>query len=293
MARRKLNPFTADEASDSFTPSVKTIKGGDVKASEESSKTAQKTKSTKAESKPAPKSSRKSETHREAVEKPAKQTASKSPETSQSKAKPSVNSQPVSDKPKPKKEPKPPVSKQPSAPAKEKKFKKQEPAKAKVKAKEAAEAEQEIIFELVGFMLGEEEFGININNVHEINRMVDITPVPRAPHFVMGVINLRGKVVPVISLRKRLNTEEKEADNKTRIVVVEVKGTIVGFIVDEVTEVLRIPAKSVEPAPDLVAGVQAEYITGVAKLNARLMIMLDLEKVLSKDQIEQLKESSS
>lgn len=293
MARRKLNPFTADEASDNFTPSVKTIKGGDVKSSKNESKSTKKENITKTESKPKSKPAVKPK----APDAPAeKKTSTKPSQTSSKSVSPSKtedNALPpiLMESAKEKQASRPPAPAQTTSPDRKKKFVK--PERTKSKTKESVDVEQEIIFELVGFRLGEEEFGININNVHEINRMVEITPVPRAPHFVMGVINLRGKVVPVLSLRKRLNTDEKEADSKTRIVVVEVKGTVVGFIVDEVTEVLRIPARSVEPAPDLVAGIQSDYIKGVAKLNARLMILLDLDKVLSKDQIEQLKESSS
>ena len=288
MARRKLNPFTADEASDNFTPSVKTIKGGDVNTSDEKPGKNKKTGNGSRKSKAEPKKAKSPGPDKKSAAKiPAKVT----PEASdKSNNKPLPARVKVEDKPEKPAPSAAPVSKKDTEPERKKLVK---PEKTKPKPKEQTQEEQDIIFELVGFMLGDEEFGININNVHEINRMVDITPVPRAPHFVVGVINLRGKVIPVLSLRKRLVIEEKESDNKTRIVVVEVKGTVVGFIVDEVSEVLRIPAKSVEPAPDLIAGIHSEYIKGVAKLESRLMILLDLEKILSKDQVEQIKESSS
>lgn len=137
--------------------------------------------------------------------------------------------------------------------------------------------------QLVSFNIGSEEFGVDILKVQEINRMVEITKVPQAPSYVEGVINLRGKVIPIIDLRKRFNLELKEQDKNTRIVVVDIKGNIMGMIVDSVSEVLRLPANTVEPPPDLVTGINSEYINGVAKLEDRLLIFLDLSKVVDMD----------
>lgn len=134
--------------------------------------------------------------------------------------------------------------------------------------------------QLVSFNIGSEEFGVDILKVQEINRMVEITKVPQAPSYVEGVINLRGKVIPIIDLRKRFNLELKEQDKNTRIVVVDIVGSIMGMIVDSVSEVLRLPANTVEPPPDLVTGINSEYINGVAKLEDRLLIFLDLSKVV-------------
>lgn len=134
--------------------------------------------------------------------------------------------------------------------------------------------------QLVSFNIGSEEFGVDILKVQEINRMVEITKVPQAPSYVEGVINLRGKVIPIIDLRKRFNLELKEQDKNTRIVVVDIAGSIMGMIVDSVSEVLRLPANTVEPPPDLVTGINSEYINGVAKLEDRLLIFLDLSKVV-------------
>ena len=134
--------------------------------------------------------------------------------------------------------------------------------------------------QLVSFNIGSEEFGVDILKVQEINRMVEITRVPQAPHYVEGVINLRGKVIPIIDLRKRFGLELKEQDKNTRIVVVDIGGNIMGMIVDSVSEVLRLPANTVEPPPDLVTGINSEYINGVAKLEDRLLIFLDLSKVV-------------
>ena len=134
--------------------------------------------------------------------------------------------------------------------------------------------------QLVSFNIGTEEFGVDILKVQEINRMVEITKVPQAPHYVEGVINLRGKVIPIVDLRKRFNLELKEHDKNTRIVVVDIGGNIMGMIVDSVSEVLRLPANTIEPPPEIVTGITSEYIKGVAKLDDRLLIFLDLSKVI-------------
>ena len=146
----------------------------------------------------------------------------------------------------------------------------------------------ESLLQIVSFKIGGEEFGINILKVQEINRLVEITNLPNSPDFVEGVINLRGKVIPVISLRKRFHLPKLEANLNTRIVIVEVEGKIFGFIVDAVNEVLRIPADSIEPPPAMVSGVQAGYILGVAKCQERLLIIMDLDKVLSASEMQQL-----
>jgi purine-binding chemotaxis protein CheW len=134
--------------------------------------------------------------------------------------------------------------------------------------------------QLVSFHLAGEEFGLDILRVQEIIRMMDLTRVPNSPDFVEGVINLRGKVIPVIGLRKRLGLPAQEHDTKTRIVVVEVNGSVLGFIVDAVSEVLRITSDTIEPAPR-VAKVEREYIAGVGKLEDRLLLLLDLDRLMS------------
>ncbi len=146
----------------------------------------------------------------------------------------------------------------------------------------------EEILQLVSFKIGNEEFGVDILKVQEINRMLTITKVPNAPDFVEGVVNLRGKIIPVVNLRKRLNMPTIENDAKTRIIVVEIQENTVGFIVDEVKEVLRIPKSITEPAPSMIAGIKTEYITAVGKLDDRLLILLDLEKILSAEEVEKL-----
>lgn len=137
------------------------------------------------------------------------------------------------------------------------------------------------LLQLVSFTMGREEYGVDILKVQEINRMVQITQVPNSPDYVDGVINLRGRVIPVIDLRTKMGLGRKEHDKDTRIIVVELDGKTIGFIVDKVKEVLRIPSSIIEPPPDMVAGLDAEYITGVGKLEDRLLILLDLERIVS------------
>lgn len=147
-----------------------------------------------------------------------------------------------------------------------------------------------LIYQLVSFVIENEEFGVDILKVQEIIRMVEITRVPKSPDFVEGVINLRGKIVPVIDLRKRFGIDKKEQDNETRIIVVELPDKVVGFLVDKVKEVIRVEKSVIEPPPELTTNVSANYITGVAKLEDRLLILLDLDKVLSSEEQEHLTE---
>ncbi|MBU2491649.1 MAG: chemotaxis protein CheW [Bacteroidetes bacterium] len=146
------------------------------------------------------------------------------------------------------------------------------------------------LLQLVSFKIGDEEFGVDILSVQEINRMLQITRVPNSPNFVEGVINLRGKVIPVIDLRIKLNMERTEYSPDTRIIVVEINNQTVGFIVDSVKEVLRIPESIMEAPPELAAGVDSRYITAVGKLEDRLLILLDLEKVLLDEEHVELEE---
>jgi purine-binding chemotaxis protein CheW len=145
---------------------------------------------------------------------------------------------------------------------------------------------------LVSFTIAQEEFGLDILKVREINRVVEFTRVPNAPEFISGVINLRGKVIPIVNLRTRFGFPRKESDKNTRIVVVEISGKTVGFIVDAVREVLRISSSVIEPPPPMVAGIGSEYITGVAKLENRLLILLDLERILLQRELQSLSSES-
>jgi purine-binding chemotaxis protein CheW len=135
--------------------------------------------------------------------------------------------------------------------------------------------------QVVSFKLGPEEYGVDIAQVQEINRMVTVTNVPRAPAFMEGVINLRGQLIPIIDLRTRFGMPRAEHTKNTRIVVTEVGTKRVGMVVDSVSEVLRLPLDAIEPAPDMISGVDTEYIRGVGKMNDRLIILLDLAKVVT------------
>ena len=134
------------------------------------------------------------------------------------------------------------------------------------------------VLQLVTFKLAGEEYATDILKVQEINRMVEITSVPNAPHYVEGVINLRGKVIPVVNLRKKFGLVVKEADAQSRIMVVDV-GKTIGIIVDSVSEVLRLRADTVETPPSITENGSSEYIRGIGKLEDRLLILLDLDKL--------------
>ncbi|MGA9042933.1 MAG: chemotaxis protein CheW [Terriglobales bacterium] len=136
------------------------------------------------------------------------------------------------------------------------------------------------LLQLVSFQVGGEDFGLDILRVQEIIRIQELTRVPNSPAFVEGVINLRGKVIPVIALRKRLGLDNQAHDKQTRIVVVEAKDTVLGFIVDSVSQVLRIPAGAVEPPPRL-GKLEREYVLGVGKMEDRLLILLDVDRLMS------------
>jgi purine-binding chemotaxis protein CheW len=140
------------------------------------------------------------------------------------------------------------------------------------------------LLQLVGFHVGDEEFCLDILRVQEIIRLQQLTRVPNSPDALDGVMNLRGKIIPVIALRKRFGLEQAPSNKNARIVVVEVKGTVLGLIVDSVSEVLRIPADTVEPPPQL-GQARQEYVSGVGKLDDRLLILLDVDRLMSADDL--------
>lgn len=144
--------------------------------------------------------------------------------------------------------------------------------------------------QLVGFTIGKEHFGVDILSVQEIIRSVRITAVPNSPDFIEGVINLRGSIIPVIDLRKRLNLQ-LDGDRKKDIwiLIIDVENRVTGFIVDSVTKVLKIQSGSVEPPPDIVtAGLHSQYLLGVCEIGDRLLIMLDFSKILEVREIRKL-----
>ena len=144
--------------------------------------------------------------------------------------------------------------------------------------RKAAEATEH----LATFLLGREEYGVDVRTVQEIIRVAEITPVPRAPESIKGVINLRGRIVPVIDLKKKLGLGEvAEADKRARIVVVKLRERLIGLLVDAASQVLKVPVSSVDPAPEAVLEIDADFIRGVAKLPDRLIILMELQKILA------------
>ncbi|HLJ88116.1 MAG TPA: chemotaxis protein CheW [Candidatus Angelobacter sp.] len=143
---------------------------------------------------------------------------------------------------------------------------------------------------IVGFRIGRETFGVPISMVHEIVRVPDITSVPEAPSYVEGVINLRGKIISVVDLRKRFGEKEIATHKKNRILVVEVEGKMVGLIVDAASEVLKIPETAIDLPPNVFEEGELNYVMGVGKLSTRLIILIDLNKILQKGELRRLGE---
>jgi len=159
---------------------------------------------------------------------------------------------------------------------------------------EQEDIENEGLMQLVGFEVGKEIFGVDILMVREIIRSAPITAVPNSPEFVEGVINLRGDIIPVIDLRKRLNLFRDDKQEKNWILILEVEGSVTGFVVDRVDEVMKIEEDSIEPAPEIVlAGLESQYIRGVCEIGEkRLMILLNFDRILLANEIKQLKEAN-
>ncbi len=144
--------------------------------------------------------------------------------------------------------------------------------------------------QLIAFALGESEYAVDILKIKSINRMLKIAPLPNSPTFIEGVVNLRGDILPIIDLRKRFGIKNPKNDKKTRFIVFEQNSQETALIVDEVKDVLRIPRDIVEPPPEMALGnVNAKYIQGLAKLGDRLVIILDLDNLLTDEEISDLK----
>lgn len=142
--------------------------------------------------------------------------------------------------------------------------------------------------QLVVFKLMDQHYGVNISSVCEIIRMERVTRIPRTPDFVEGVIKLRGKSIPVIDLRKRFGLDGAEDVSSCKIMVVEIDGMTVGLVVDEVTEVKRIPVESIEPPPPAASGIDAAFLQGIVLLEEDMIILLDLNKVLYRQEMKEL-----
>jgi purine-binding chemotaxis protein CheW len=145
---------------------------------------------------------------------------------------------------------------------------------------------QDELIQLVSFMLADEEYGVEVLKVREIIRMPTITKMPNVPQHVEGIINLRGKVIPIISMRRRFSLIESENSNQTRIIIMDVCGALTGFIVDAVSEVIRIHSSEIQPPPSMVlsGGIGQEFITGVINHAERLLIIMDIDMMFSEDE---------
>jgi purine-binding chemotaxis protein CheW len=146
--------------------------------------------------------------------------------------------------------------------------------------------------QIVGFRIGNETYGVRIGAVREIVRVPEITSVPSAPELVEGVINLRGKIIPVVDLRKRFGQSEIRSDKKNRILVVELENKLIGLIVSAASEVLKIAPSEIEAPGTLFADGESTYVTGVGKLKGRLIILLDISKLLQRAEFKRLEEAA-
>jgi len=140
----------------------------------------------------------------------------------------------------------------------------------------------------VVFKLGKEEYGIDIMNVTEIIQYQESVKVPNSPKFIEGIINYRGKVIPIICLKKKFGIEDSLRDGNTRIIVINLNEKQIGFIVDEASQTVRIDDANIDPTPDIIVGIERRYITGVGKIDDRLIILIDLEKVLTDEEKEKV-----
>ena len=158
---------------------------------------------------------------------------------------------------------------------------------------EESSSSSEESLQLVVFELSGEEFGVNIMQVSEIISVPKITRIPQAPECVKGLINLRGKIVVVIDLKKRLGFDPRVSDSLSRVIIVEIGDTTIGMIVDSISSILKLPLSSVKPIPDTIKSkINSEYLTGIGKIGNRLLILLNLARVLGEEEIDKLSQLS-
>ncbi len=143
--------------------------------------------------------------------------------------------------------------------------------------------------QVISFTVGEEEYGVELNHVKEVIRMSDITRLPDVPSYVRGLINLRGAVIPIIDLREKMGLEPTEATPLTRIIVVEVNSSVIGMVVDSASQVLRLQTEEPEPPPPSFGGASQEYITAVGKLKRGLIVLMDVGRLLAREEFARLK----
>lgn len=132
---------------------------------------------------------------------------------------------------------------------------------------------------LIAFKIDAEEFAVDIADVQEIDRYVEVTRIPNSSPHIQGVMNLRGKIIPVVDLRLMLGFQSRAADRQTRVIVIEIGGVVAGFLVDSVSEVVELPESAVEAPPAFAGAVEPQYVAGVGKIDERLLILLNLKKV--------------
>lgn len=140
----------------------------------------------------------------------------------------------------------------------------------------------------VTFLIGNETYGVGVEKVKEIIGMTDITHVPNTAYFMEGVINLRGSVVPVVDMRKKFNMQVREYDSFTVIIIVEVKDRLIGMIVDSVSDVVNIPVSTIQATPHFTAEIKTDFIKGIGQINDTLIIILDIDLILSEEEIKSI-----
>jgi purine-binding chemotaxis protein CheW len=155
------------------------------------------------------------------------------------------------------------------------------PSAAQARAKASADSANQGSAEFLTFRLGAEEYGIDILRVQEIRSYEEPTRIANSPHFIKGVVNLRGVIVPVVDLRIKLGCEKVEYNGFTVVIVLNVKGRVVGAVVDSVSDVLELPRDQIKPSPDMNSSVDTAFITGIASVAERMLILMDIEALMS------------
>jgi purine-binding chemotaxis protein CheW len=153
---------------------------------------------------------------------------------------------------------------------------------------QAVESSNESVSQWVTFYLDSEKYGINVMSVQEVLRITDIAPVPGAPHYVLGIINLRGNVVTVIDTRTRFGLTEKESDDATRIVIIESDNQVIGILVDSVAEVVDLAKSDIETTPNVGNDESSKYIQGVSSQGEQLLILVDVDKLLTEEEWDEV-----
>ncbi len=158
--------------------------------------------------------------------------------------------------------------------------KEQEAARAVDTEDPVAEAANDRMTEVMGFKLGEEEYAIDIMRIKEITPFFELTPIPRAPSYILGILSLRGNIIPVFDVKKKMGLPVTELTGKTRIIVLKNDDEQVGVLVDAITSAAQIPEKSIEPPPPIIKGVEAEYIIGIGQYRGRMMIIMNIDEII-------------